>query len=177
MKINWKRLIILVAIVLVTAVAAGYSTWQGLTLAINEQKEQINSLKGQVDILAVELTKKIEQEKARQAAEQAAQEVEVSAPVSKPKSYKPTPTPEEPIAVSRILYFYDPACGTCQVQTPIVLELQSEGVPFVFMNVAENPGYISQYGISKVPTFILNEAKQAAFFTKSELLNFWNTFK
>jgi len=177
MKFDWKRLFFILIIVVITAAAAGYSSWWGLTLAINKQKEQISSLENQVDILAEQLTKKIEEQKAKEAAEQAAAEAEANKPASKPKSYTPTPEPEEPIAVSRILFFYDPDCGACQIQMPIVLELQSEGVPFAFMNVDENPGYISQYGISKVPTFILNGARVVAVLTKAELLNFWNTYK
>lgn len=176
MNINWRRLFIAIGIILVTAAMAGYSTYLGVTNTIGEQNRHIDSLENQVDKLSNQITKKIEEQKAKEAAAKAA--AEAAAKKSQPsESTGSQPAPEEPEATSQIFYFYDPDCGTCKAQHPIVVELQGEGIPFVFMDVAANPNYISEYGISAVPTFILNEAKQAAFFTKPELLNFWNTYK
>ncbi len=189
MKINIKRLLIFIGLILLTVLITGGTTWYSLNNISTQQKKQISFLQDQVDALSNKVTLKLEEKKALElaAAEAAAAEAAKKSNKKATLSTAPTPTsqqtePEseptpEPVAASQILYFYSPACGTCMAQQPIVLELQSEGVFFVFFNVLETPSYISQYGIQQVPTFILNGQRRVQFFTKPELLAFWNTYK
>ena len=83
----------------------------------------------------------------------------------------------EPVAGAQMYYFFDPECPTCKAQEPIVLELIAEGIPIVLMNIIDNPRYIGEYNITYVPTFILNGISVSAYYTKEELLDFYNTNK
>ncbi|MFC1656575.1 thioredoxin family protein [Patescibacteria group bacterium] len=177
MKIDWKKLLITISTVIITSVVVGGTMWYGLTSAINEQKSQITSLEKQASELSEIYSEKLAEKKAAEAAEKAAEE-KAKEQATTP-TYTPEPEPEStPVVTPKIYYFYSPNCGTCTAQTYIVNELiAEEDIPFVFMNVVAHPSYISKYGISAVPTFILNGHKETAYFTKPELLNFWNTYK
>lgn len=192
MKIDWKKIVVTISIIFVTAIVVGGSTWLSFADAVNKNNEHINSLEDQISDLSGQVIKKKEEKKAKEKAEaearakaeaEAAAAAKTAEEAAKKSVAKTTTTPKTttqqptPAPSSQIYYFYSPYCGTCTAQTPIVNELAAEGIPFVFMNVVANPSYISQYGISTVPTFILNGVKQSAFFTKSQLLNFWNTYK
>ncbi len=179
MKMDWKKFTIVIGIIIATSIIIGGTLWYSLSSAVDEQKTQITSLEKQASELSDIYSKKFEEKKAaeaaaaKKAAENKAKE-QATTPTYTPSDPEPKPTP---VVTPKIYYFYSPECGTCNAQTPIVNELKAEGVPFVFMNILAHPNYISQYGISAVPTFLLNGHKQAAYFTKPELLNFWNTYK
>jgi len=89
--------------------------------------------------------------------------------------------PEEETEV-KILYFWDPDCGACMIATPIMREIEGEGIILIsWFNVDETPGYIGQYRIVQTPTYIVNGHKshypEEYPFTKEEIYNYWNTYK
>lgn len=177
-KIDWKRLSIGVGAVLITAILIGGLSWYGFTDAIDQNQSQIDSLEDEVSKMANLYTDKLKEKKAAEEALEKAEEEKAAEEATTPV-YTPQPKAEEtPVETVKIYYFYSPDCGTCTAQTYIVNQLiAEEGIPFVFMNVVEHPEYISKYGFSAVPTFRLNGHQVTAYYTKPELLNFWNTYK
>ncbi len=61
---------------------------------------------------------------------------------------------------SQVLYFFRDDCHFCQQQKPILEELSKEGYRVKLMDVARNPTYWKQYGITGTPTFV-NSKNQA----------------
>jgi len=191
MKFDYKKIIGSIIVILITTFVVGGTLWFGVVNAVDEKSDHIESLESQVDVLTDIYQKKVEEKKVKDAEEAAiAAEAALSAKKatkkSTPESSTPEPVASEPTSeptsepeaeIVQIYYFYSPECGACMIQTPIVLELQSEGIPFAILDVLANPGYIGQYGLTHVPTFILNGHKEVAVFTKQELLDFWNTYK
>ena len=179
-KINWKRLFGTLGIVIVTMSALGYVTYAGLTKVINEQKEEIKSLENRSSELSQLYSQKLEAKKAEEAAKAAAAAAQTAQNTQKKStsSKAPSTTSQQPTTPqSQILFFFNPSCPTCIAQRPIVLELQAEGIPFVFCDVVANPSYISQYGFSAVPTFYLNGHMQTSYFSKAQLQSFWDAYK
>jgi len=174
MNINWKRLFITLGIVVVTAAALGYLAWAGFTKIIQEKEDEIQLLANRSNELSQIYLQKFQEKKAAEAAKTATETTQKARNTS--TSTTDTDSQEEASPQSQIMYFYNPSCGACIAQTPIVQELQGEGIPFVFCNIIENPSYISQYGITSTPTFILNGHRQG-FSSKDQLRNFWNTYK
>lgn len=197
MSISWKKLSLVIGVIILTSLMVGSIVWAVENTVIEEQKNQASLLENQVKDLSDQITKKLEEKKAKEEAEAlAAAKAASGAGKTTQKSTKggvPNSSEPEPVAGTEtgsepasepetapspvIYYFYDPDCGACMYETPIVLELQSEGIPFNLMNVEDHPEYIGQYGLTHVPTFILNSTKVVAVYTKEELLNFWNTYK
>lgn len=191
MKFDFKTILASIAVILVTTFIVGGTLWFGIVNAIDEKSDHIKSLESQADVLTDIYQKKVEEKKVKDAekvaiAAQNALSTKKATKKSTPESSTPEPvafesssepTSEPEAEIVQIYYFFSPECGACTIQTPIVLELQSEGIPFAILDVLANPGYIGQYGISFVPTFILNGHKEVEVYTKDELLNFWNTYK
>ncbi len=61
---------------------------------------------------------------------------------------------------SPVMYFYRDDCHFCQQQKPILEELAKDGFRVKLMDVARNPTYWQQYGITGTPTFV-NSKNQA----------------
>ena len=187
MKFDYKKIIGSIIVILITTFVVGGTLWFGVVNAVDEKSDHIESLESQVEILTDIYQKKVEEKKVKDAeqaaiAAQDALSAKKATKKSTPESSTPEPVASEPTSepeaeIVQIYYFYSPECSACTIQTPIVLELQSEGIPFAILDVLANPGYIGQYGISSVPTFILNGHKEDVIFTKQELLDFWNTYK
>ena len=170
MKINWKRLLTIIGIIIVSSSLLGFLTWFGMNKIIQEKDAEINLLTNTSKDLSQLYVKKLEEKKKA--------EEEKQAPTGTyPQITQETENNTQPSPQSQIYYFYDPSCRTCIAQKPIVLELRSEGVPFVFFDIVAHPNYVSKYNITAVPTFILNGHKRAAFFSKPQLRSFWNTYK
>lgn len=187
MGINLKRSFLTIAIILLPAVLAGVIVWFGLSKIVVEQDKQIALLEDRVSDLSAQIKQKAAEKKAEEeeaagssaAKKQTTAPAAVVAPETTPESSgdsgsTPAPEPEGPAI---LYYFYDPGCGACMIETPIVQQVEAEGVPVSYMDVDAHPAYISQYGIKFVPTFIVNNHKQVAVFTKEELINFYNTYK
>ena len=169
MRINWKRLLKTIGIIVISSSLLGFLTWFGMNKIIQEKDAEINLLTNTSKDLSQLYLKKLADKKAKEEAQAATQTYSQTTQETKDD----TRTSQQ----SQIYYFYDPSCGTCMAQKPIVLELQSEGVPFVFFDIVAHPNYVSKYNITAVPTFILNGHKRAAFFSKPQLRSFWNTYK
>lgn len=183
MHVSWKRLLITLGIIIVSSSLLGFLTWFEMDKIIQEKDAQINLLTDTSNNLSQLYLKKLAEKKAEEEAKastkttpKATQEAEETSSSSESSNETETQE-EEPAPQSQIYFFYSPSCGACLMQKPIVLELQSEGIPFIFFDVVANPSYISQYGITAVPTFILNGHRITAVLSKEELLDFWNNYK
>lgn len=199
MRVSAKKILLLIFVAFLTSIFIGTIVWSAENTVIEQQKKEISLLESQVSDLSNQITQKLAEKKAQEEAEALAAEQEEQAsnniptkrttgsstptpvaentpttdPATEPES---TPEPEEP--ESPILYyFFDPDCGACMIQTPVVQQVEAEGVPVAYMDVDAHPSYISQYGLEFVPTFIVNDHKEVAIFTKEELMDFWNTYK
>jgi thioredoxin 1 len=58
-----------------------------------------------------------------------------------------------------VVDFWAPWCGPCRAVTPILEQLdeEQEGIAFTKVNIDDNPGYASRYGVLSIPTVILFE--------------------
>ena len=172
MNINWKRLFATLGIVVVTATVLGSLTWIGLLKIVQEKEGEIQLLATRSSELSQVYLQKFQEKKAAEETKTATGTTQKA----RNTSTSATDSQEEASPQSQIYFFYNPSCGACIAQMPIVQELQSEGIPFIFCDVIAHPDYISQYGITSVPTFILNGHRQG-FSSKEQLQNFWNIYK
>lgn len=80
-------------------------------------------------------------------------------------------------AMIKLLDFWAPWCGPCQMMKPVVEELEKElegKVEFVQINVDENQEEAAKYGVMSIPTFVVlkdNEeiGRKIGFIPKEEL--------
>jgi len=58
-----------------------------------------------------------------------------------------------------VVDFWAPWCGPCRAVAPILEQLAAEqsGIAFTKVNIDENPGFASRYGVLSIPTVILFE--------------------
>lgn len=78
----------------------------------------------------------------------------------------------------RLLDYWAPWCGPCQMMKPVIEELEKElegKVEFVEINVDEDNETASKYGVMGIPTFIVEKdgrevARKTGFTSKEELL-------
>lgn len=54
-----------------------------------------------------------------------------------------------------LLDFYSPSCGPCIQMEPTIRRLQTEGYPVQKVDVTKNPQLAARYGVSTVPSFIV----------------------
>lgn len=82
----------------------------------------------------------------------------------------------------KLLDFWAPWCGPCQMMKPIIEELEKElagKVEFQEINVDEDQQTASKYGVMSIPTFVLlkddNEVgRRIGFTAKEDLLKLIN---
>lgn len=78
----------------------------------------------------------------------------------------------------KLLDFWAPWCGPCQMMKPVIEELEKElkdKVEFVEINVDEDQETASKYGVMGIPTFVIEKdgkeiARKTGFTSKEELL-------
>lgn len=176
MDANWKRLLTTLGIVVFAMAVLGTLTWSQMNKIIYSQNEAIFNLQNQANELSYQYTQKIQEKNAKEEAQKQTTNSNTTSKTTTTTTQEESAPQEEPTHQSQILYFYNPSCGTCIAQEPIVIELQNQGIPFVWENIIENPSLIGQYAITSTPTFILN-GQRRGFSTKAQLENFWNTYK
>lgn len=79
--------------------------------------------------------------------------------------------------MTKLLDFWAPWCGPCQMMKPVIEELEKEfegQVEFVKINVDENPGEAAKYGVMGIPTFVVVKdskevGRKVGFTSKDEL--------
>lgn len=83
----------------------------------------------------------------------------------------------------KLLDFWAPWCGPCQMMKPVVEELEKEfegKVQIVKINVDENQEESAKYGVMSIPTFIVLKddqeiGRKIGFTAKEELLKLINS--
>lgn len=185
-SINWKQLFVAFGIVLITASATGAPLWWDYTGAIKDQKQQIDILNTQINLINKNIKRKQEEvkAKARAQAEAEAAAAQAAAEASKNQSQATTKKQSAPSSSSstqasnsQILYFFSPLCYYSRQQDPIVESLASEGIKFTYMNVYANQHLRTDYNIVYTPTFILNGVRLEGFQEAASLRNYWNAHK
>ena len=138
MNTNWKRLFTTLGIIVVSTSILGYLTWSGMTKIINSQEVEIQLLTNKSAKLSQQYVQKSQEKKAAEAAKAAKTTQKTQSNTASDETTTSdtngTTNQGESVPQSQILYFYNPSCGACIAQEPVVLELQSEGIPFVFCN-------------------------------------------
>lgn len=83
----------------------------------------------------------------------------------------------------KLLDFWAPWCGPCNMMKPVIEELEKElegKVEFEKVNVDENQQLASKYGVMGIPTFVIEKdgkeiARKTGFTPKEELLKLINS--
>lgn len=84
--------------------------------------------------------------------------------------------------MTKLIDFWAPWCGPCQMMNPILEELEKElegKVEFIKINVDENPTEAAKYGVMSIPTLIVlkndkESGRKIGFTSKADLLKLIN---
>lgn len=80
--------------------------------------------------------------------------------------------------MKQIYYFSTPTCAPCKMFKPVVQDIQRElGVHINYVDAAANPALATQYGVSAVPTIIIERegkitGRWTGIMSKSQLAQF-----
>jgi thioredoxin 1 len=80
--------------------------------------------------------------------------------------------------MKKLIDFWAPWCGPCQMMKPVVEELEKElsgKVEVVEINVDENQAEAAKYGVMGIPTFVIEQdgkelGRKVGMTSKAELL-------
>ena len=79
--------------------------------------------------------------------------------------------------MKRILYFSAPWCGPCRTLSPIMDQLQAEGINIEKINVDNRSDLSQMYSVRNVPTLILtdglNEIKRLTGVNSKDTIKNW----
>jgi protein-disulfide isomerase len=81
-------------------------------------------------------------------------------------------------ANAQVMEFYQPNCGWCQKESPILTDLAKQGYRVKPMNTAADQSLWTKYGVTGTPTFMAaNGDKLAGYQTEDQLKAFLDAHK
>jgi thiol-disulfide isomerase/thioredoxin len=105
---------------------------------------------------------------------------------SNSNSSEPFDNPATPITTNepyfdsnaKVMEFYQPNCGWCQKESPILQDLAKQGYRVKPMNVAADQSLWTKYGVTGTPTFVAASGdKLTGYQTEDQLKTFLDTHK
>ena len=89
-------------------------------------------------------------------------------------------TPNEPYfdANAQVMEFYQPLCGWCQKESPILTDLAKQGYRVKPINLKDDKASGIKYGVDSTPTFVAtNGDKLVGYQTEDQLKTFLDAHK
>lgn len=83
--------------------------------------------------------------------------------------------------MKRMIYFMAPWCEPCKQMTPVLSQLQQQGINIQTVNVDQNQPLAKQYNVMSVPAVVMVKdnvkvGTLAGVRTFHEYMNMWNRF-